>query len=167
MAKIQYFYFKNKRYQVTPFFYLLKRITMTLYQVIKQLQRIALSQHNIRTVGEGDLYRDLNSDPSIKYNVFYITQNQHQSEGDFDRYNLNLFIISRLENQEGDNALQIQSSAKDVLNNIIEIFCKDFDSEVYGTIFWQPFTQRFSDLCAGMYAVVSLEVPKDAICPEI
>lgn len=137
---------------------------MTLYQVIKQLQRIALSQHNIRTAGEGDLYRDLNANPSLKYNVFYITQNQHQSEGEFDRYSFNLFVISRLESQDGDNALQIQSSAKEVLNNVIGTFCEDFDSEVYGTIYYQPFTQQFSDLCAGMYAIVVLEVPKDSIC---
>ena len=95
---------------------------MTLYQVIKQLQRIALSQHNVRTVGEGDLYRDLNSDPSIQYDVFYITQNQHQTEDEFDRYSFNLFFISRQEDTEAGNALQVQSIGKEVIENVIKIF---------------------------------------------
>ena len=137
---------------------------MTLYQVIKQLQRIALSQHNVRTVGEGDLYRDLNSDPSIQYDVFYITQNQHQTEDEFDRSSFNLFFISRQEDTEAGNALQIQSIGKEVIENVIKIFCEDFYSEVYGTIYWQPFVQRFADLTAGIYAIITLEVPKDSIC---
>lgn len=137
---------------------------MTLYQVIKQLERIALTQHNVRYAGEGDLYRDLNSDPGIKFDCFYITQNQHQSVEEFDRYSFNLFFISRQEDTEAGNALQIQSIGKEVIENVVKIFCQDFDSEVYGTIYWQPFVQRFSDLCAGIYAIITLEVPKDSIC---
>lgn len=137
---------------------------MTLYQVIKQLERIALSQHNVRYAGEGDLYRDLNAQPSIKYDVFYITQNQHQSGEEFDMFNFNLFYISRQVDTEAGNALQIQSIGKEVLENIIKIFCEEYDSEVYGTIIWQPFVQRFSDLCSGIYATLTLEVPKDTTC---
>jgi hypothetical protein len=137
---------------------------MTLYQVIKQLERIALTQHNVRYAGDGDLYRDLDSDPSIQYDVFYISQNQHSSVGDFDRYNLNLFFISRQEDTEAGNALQIQSIGKEVIENVVKIFCEDFDAEVYGTTYWQAFVQRFSDLCAGIYAIITLEVPKDSIC---
>ena len=137
---------------------------MTLYQVIKQLQRIALAQHNVRTVGEGDLYRDLSSDPSIKYDVLYITQNQHQSEETVDRYSFNLFFISRQEDTEAGNALQLQSIGKEVIENVVRIFCDEYFAEVYGTIYWQPFVQRFADLTAGIYAIITLEVPKDNIC---
>lgn len=137
---------------------------MTLYQVIRQLQRIALTQHNVRYAGNGDLYRDLDSDPSVKYDCFYITQNQHSTVGDMDRYNFNLFFISRQEDTEAGNALQIQSIGKEVIENVVRIFCETYDAEVYGTTYWQPFVQRFSDLCAGIYAIITLEVPKDSIC---
>lgn len=137
---------------------------MTLYQVIKQLEKIALTQHNVRYAGEGDLYRDLNSDPNIKFDVFYITQNQHESIEDFDRYNFNLFFISRQEDTEAGNALQLQSIGKEVIENVVKIFNETFDAEVYGSIYWQPFVQRFSDLTAGIYAIITLEVPKDSIC---
>lgn len=137
---------------------------MTLYQVIKQLEKIALTQHNVRYAGNGDLYRDLNSNPSIKYDVFYITQNQHESVEEFDRYNLNLFFISRQEDTEAGNALQIQSIGKEVIENVVKIFNETFDAEVFGSIYWQPFVQKFSDLTAGVYAIITLEVPKDSTC---
>lgn len=128
------------------------------------MEKIALTQHNVRYAGDGDLYRDLNAQPSIKYDAFYITQNQHESIEDFDRYNLNLFFISRQEDTEAGNALQIQSIGKEVIENVVKIFCEDYDAEVYGSIYWQPFVQKFADLTAGIYAIITLEVPKDSIC---
>ena len=123
-----------------------------------------MSQHNVRYTGEGDLYRDLNAQGGVRYDCFYITQNQHQSEGDFDRYAFNLFYISRLDSEDAGNALQIQSIGKEVVENVVRIFCETYDAEVYNVTYWQPFTQRFSDLCAGIYAIITLEVPKDSIC---
>lgn len=137
---------------------------MTLKQVIKQLQKIALTQRNVRYTGEGNLYRDLNAQGTVEYDIFYITQNQHQSVEDFDRYSFNLFYISRLESEDAGNALQIQSVGKEVVENVVKIFCADFDSEVYNITYWQPFVQRFSDLTAGIYAIITLEVPKDSVC---
>lgn len=128
------------------------------------MEKIALTQHNVRYAGNGDLYRDLNSNPSIKYDVFYITQNQHESVEEFDRYNLNLFFISRQEDTEAGNALQIQSIGKEVIENVVKIFNETFDAEVFGSIYWQPFVQKFSDLTAGVYAIITLEVPKDSTC---
>lgn len=128
------------------------------------MEKIALTQHNVRYAGDGDLYRDLNAQPSIKYDAFYITQNQHESVEDFDRYNLNLFFVSRQEDTEAGNALQIQSIGKEVIENVVKIFCEDYDAEVYGSIYWQPFVQKFADLTAGIYAIITLEVPKDSIC---
>ena len=137
---------------------------MTLLQVIRQLQTIASTQPNVRVTGEGDLYRDRNAQGSNAYDCFYITQNQHQSEGDWDRYSFNLFYISRLESEDAGNALQVQSVGKEVITNVVRIFCDKFDCEVYGTTYWQSFTQRFSDLCAGIYAIITIMVPKDSTC---
>ena len=130
------------------------------------METIALNQHNVRYANYGDLYRDLNSDPNIKYDVFYITPNQYTLEGDFNRFSFNLFYISRLENVDGDNMLQVQSIGKEVLDNIVRVFCETFDAETYGSIYYQPFTQRFADECAGIYMTVTLVVPVDSICGE-
>lgn len=139
---------------------------MTLLQVIRQLERIALTQHNVRYAADGDIFKDLNSNQSVKYDVVYLTQNQHQSEGEFDRYNLNIFYISRLENMDGDNTLQIQSIGKEVIENMVKIFCDQFDADVYGTTYWQAFKQKFADETAGIYCIIVLEVPKDSVCVD-
>ena len=139
---------------------------MTLTQIVNELKRIALTQHNVRSVGYGDLYADLNANPNLKYNVFYITPAQFQSEEGFDRVTLNLFHISRLENVEGDNILQLHSIAKEVLDNIVKIFCDEFDVDTYGTIYYQMFNQRFQDLCCGCYMTVTLEIPTSLCIDE-
>lgn len=139
---------------------------MTLRQTVKELERIALTQKNVRYVGEGDLYRDLNANPSIKYDVMYITQNQHQSVDGFDRYSFNLFYISRQEDLDAENSLQVQSVGKEVIENVVRIFCESYDADVYGTTYWQPFVQRFQDLCVGIYAIITIEIAADTCIDE-
>jgi Ca2+-binding EF-hand superfamily protein len=139
---------------------------MTYQQVVKALENIALSQHNVRYANYGDLYRDLNSDPSIKYDVFYITPNQYTLEGDFNRFSFNLFYISRLENVDGDNMLQVQSIGKEILDNVVKRFCEQYDADTVGSIYYQPFTQRFADECCGLFMTVTLEVAIDSVCVD-
>ena len=50
---------------------------MTLLKAIDNLERIALTQPNIRSVGEGDIYSFMNNNPSVKYGVFFVLQNNH------------------------------------------------------------------------------------------
>lgn len=137
---------------------------MTLQEIIKTLHSIALTQPNIRSVGEGDIYDTLNAEASSKYAYFFITQNKHQQTEDTDRYSLNVFYIDRLEDDK-ENKLQIQSTGKEVLTNIFNTFCDDFDAEMSGVDF-QTFTERFSDMCAGVYATVAFEVVRDTNCAE-
>lgn len=136
---------------------------MTLAQFIRAIGRICLQQKNVRTFGQGDLYADMVA-PDLKYTVMYVTQNQHQSEENVDRYSINLFYIDRQENIDGDNMLQVQSIGKEVIENVVRIFCETYYAEVYGTIYFQPFIQRWSDLTCGVYAIITLEVPKDSLC---
>ena len=117
-------------------------------------------------MGYGDLYRDWNSNPSLRYSLFYVVANQSQSVSEFDRYSFNLFVADRLENEDGDNVLQVQSISKELLDNIVLMFCNEYNSEVFGTVYYQPFTQQFADLLAGTYMTITLQIPKDMICPD-
>lgn len=139
---------------------------MTYQQVIKELQRIALSQRNVRSVGYGDLYRDLSADQGIKYDYFYITPNQSASVGEFDRFSLNLYHISRLENMDGDNILQQESVGKEVLDNIAQNFCDLYGCDIFGTTYYNFFIQKFADLTCGLYMQITFQVPKNVICAE-
>ena len=138
---------------------------MTLYEVTKALESIALTHPNIRTAKDGSIYTIMNANPSVIYGVFVVTQNTHRQTEQFDYYGLTLFYIDRLKDDMDSNRLQIQSFAKQVLGNIINVFCNEYDLDV-PTITYQPFTQKFADETAGQYAQFELEIPKDILCPE-
>lgn len=138
---------------------------MTLYQVIDGLKNIALTHPNIRTAKDGSVYEIMNANPSVKYGAFVVTQNVHRQTETFDYYGLTLFYIDRLDDDLESNRLQIQSFAKQVLGNIINVFCNEYDVDV-PTITYQSFTQKFVDETAGQYAQFELEIPKDILCPE-
>lgn len=138
---------------------------MTLYQVIKELEKIAMKQPTIRTTSEGDVYNKMNGNPHTVYGVFHITQTTHRQDDEYDYYGFNLFCIDRLKDDLESNRIQIQSIAKDVLSNIIRTFCEDNDAS-YDEILFHPFTEKFVDLTAGMYATLEFEIPLDGTCVE-
>ena len=138
---------------------------MTLLQIVDKFERIALSQPNINSVGEGNVYDFNNDNPNLKYGVFFITQNTHIEYEESDRYGLTLFYIDRLEDDLESNRLRIQSHGKQVLGNIITMFCNDFDID-FPEITYTPFTQKFVDLTAGVYANILIDVYKDTLCED-
>lgn len=127
---------------------------MTLIEVIHKLKDVAMSKHNVNFVGDGDIY-ELNSTPNIDYGVFFITQGTHSADIDTTSYTLNLFYVDRLTDNK-DNALLIQSNGIGALTNIINEFTMTEDVDVEYPLQFQPFTQRFSDECAGVYCTVTL-----------
>lgn len=137
----------------------------TLYSVVKTLQNTALEQPNVRTVGENHLYDMMNGNPSVRYSVFYVTQTTHRSNDLFDVWGFNLFYIDRLLDDRS-NELEIESTAKQVLDNVVDKFCARYNAEVTGIRKYQSFTEHFKDECAGMYVTLEIEVPREIICPE-
>ena len=138
---------------------------MTLYNIVSILKSIAASQPNIRTTTDGSVYDVLNTNPAIQYDVFHISQTNHREDENYDYYGFNLFYISRLEDSLENNRLQIQSIGKEVLSNIIRTLCENFAID-YPAITYFPFTQRFNDLCAGVYCSLQLDVPKELWCAD-
>lgn len=138
---------------------------MTLLQITDNLERIALTQPNINSVGEGNVYDFNNDNPNLKYGVFFITQTTHIEYEEYDRYGLTLFVIDRLEDDLESNRLRVQSHAKQVLGNIITLFCNSFDVD-FPEITYTPFTQKFVNLTAGVYANIFIDVYKDTLCED-
>lgn len=137
---------------------------MTLYQIIRRLETFALTLPNVRTASDGDVYTGLNDNPELKYGVFFITQNTHQEYEDMDRYGLTLFYIDRLDDTLEDNRLQIQSIGKEVISVILRDFCEEYDIDL-PTINYTPFTQKFKDETAGVYAQLTIDVIK-GVCAD-
>ena len=138
---------------------------MTLLQIVDKLQTIALSQPNVRTAGEGNIYDKMNTNPSVKYGVFFITQNTHIEYEESDRYGLTLFYVDRLEDDMESNRLRIQSHGKQVLGNIITMFCNEFNAD-FPEITYTPFTEKFVDMTAGVYANIIIDIYKDTLCED-
>lgn len=137
---------------------------MTLYKLIEIIKNISLKHPNVGSVNEGDIYT-INSSPSVKYANVTITQNSHSQDSTYDHYGLTLFYTDRLVDDMESNRLQIQSTGKQMLSNIINYICDEFDVEC-DNISFQPFTQRFTDECAGVYATITVDVIKETLCAE-
>ena len=138
---------------------------MTLYETIDLLKKIALKHPNIGSASEGNIYEYMNANPSVKYGVFFITQGTHSQDEMFNHFEFTLFYVDRLVDDMEENRLQIQSIGKEILSNILTFFCEELDAECEN-ITYQPFTQKFVDMTAGIYSTITIDVPKDVICPE-
>lgn len=138
---------------------------MTLIEIVNELKAIAMTQPNIRSAGEGNVYDFMNGNPSSKYSVFFMSQTTHREDENFVYYGFNLFHINRLDSTLENNRLQEQSIAKDVLSNIIKTFCNMHDAKVESLVY-HPFTEKFKDLTCGMYVTVEFQIPLDYICEE-
>lgn len=138
---------------------------MTLIEVVNELKAIAMTQPNIRSAGEGNVYDFMNGNPSSKYSVFFISQTVHREDDNFVYYGFNLFHINRLDSTLENNRLQEQSIAKDVLSNIVKTFCNMHDAKVESLVY-HPFTEKFKDLTCGMYVTVEFQIPIDYTCEE-
>ena len=138
---------------------------MTLATIIETLKMIALKHPNVNSAYEGNIYEILNANPNNKYASVVITQQSHTTDEVYDHYGFVIFYVDRLVDDMEDNRVQIQSCGKSMLGNIITFFCEEFDAEC-DNITYQPFTQKFVDMTAGIYSTITIDVPKDVICPE-
>lgn len=136
---------------------------MTLSQVIRTMEKIALEQGAVKNVVENDVFR-LNSLPQAKYGVFAWTQGQHGGNPDsaFRTFAFTLFYVDRL-TVDQRNQVEVQSVGFDVLDAVLKRLSDDYGIEI-GDWTYQPFNQRFADECAGGYAQVRLQVPVDDLC---
>lgn len=132
---------------------------MTLLQVIRRLEEVALAQPPVASIVENDAYR-LNEMPDARYGVFAFTQGRHSGGATLGlrRYSFTLMYIDRLR-EDHSNEMEVQSTGDFVLDNILRTLAEEWDVSDW-TI--QVFTQRFADDCAGAYAEVTFGVPAGA-----
>ena len=138
---------------------------MTLYAIIEKLKMLALKHPNVNSAYEGNIYDIMNANPEQKYASVVLTQQSHNQDDTYDHYGFNLFYVDRLVDDMDDNRVQIQSTGKSMLSNIIKAFCEEFDAEC-DSINYQTFTERFADECAGVYCTITIDMVKDIYCTE-
>lgn len=137
---------------------------MTLKDLIHAIEITAAEQPCVQEIVQEDIFR-LNTLPNRKYGVFAWLQGQHTANvasGMVD-YAFTLFYVDRL-THDLSNAIDIQSSGMVAIDNIIRTLDEEGIPADNYTV--QPFTQRFVDECAGVFATVSFSVPVGSLCPE-
>jgi hypothetical protein len=136
---------------------------MTLAQLIREIEGAAMQHPAINMIVRNDIFR-INHAPTLKYGAFAWTQGQHTGNiNGMMTYNFTLFYIDRLKN-DLSNQIEVQSVGCQTLDNILRILeQKDIEVTSYTL---QPFNQRFTDECAGVFCNVSLGVPATTLCGE-
>ena len=138
---------------------------MNILQVIRNIEAVAAQQPTIASIVRNDVYR-LNSLPDARYGVFAWLQGEHRTDldGSLVNYSFTFFYVDRLTFDKG-NEVEIQSVGMETLDNILRTL--EARGIMAGEYTVRTFNERFSDECAGAYAQVTLEVPKDGLCEEI
>lgn len=137
---------------------------MTLAQLIRLIEGVAMQQPSIKMIVQNDVYR-INSAPSLKYGVFAWTQGQHSgSINGMTTFSFTFFYVDRL-TEDQSNQIEIQSVGCETLGNILRALDEN-DVEV-ASYTMQTFNQRFTDECAGVFCNVSLSVLPSLTCSEI
>lgn len=131
---------------------------MTLKEIIDALNEISIEQPSIREyIKSGNIY-DLNSERSAKFGVFCCTNATHEYsvENALMNFTFYLYYVDRLSSDES-NKTEIQSTGISTINNIIRTFVEDYDVDV-SNISYETFTERFSEMCAGVWGTVTISV---------
>lgn len=139
---------------------------MTLKQLTDALNTIALEQPAINTaVKSGNIY-DLNEMRNARFGVFCATQQTHNYDVETAEmeYRFWLYYVDRLKSNES-NKIDAQSTAIQVINNILRTLEKEYDVEVTDVVY-TPFTESFSEMCAGQYASVTISVYDEGCVDE-
>ena len=130
---------------------------MTYYEIISNLKACALEEPNINFVGSKDIY-ELNSLPTIEYNVFYITPNTFSVDEDTITYSLNLYFVSRWDETD-NNQLEEQSAGMLALQNMINRFNNLYpEVEIAYPLIYTPFYQKFKDITCGVFVRADFQV---------
>lgn len=135
---------------------------MNLYSFIENLKNVSLAHYDVNEFNCGDVYGIMNK-KYHKYPCVVLTvDNIQKGQNDTNMVNGNLFYIDRQLADES-NKLYIQSQGVSVLNNI---FNKSYNNGGYpfDTQQFTPFSEKFADLCAGVYCTFSAIVESEDIC---
>lgn len=136
---------------------------MTLIQVIRAIERAAKAQPSVNMIVRSDIFR-LNTYKDAKYGAFAWVQGQHSTTATdgMMRFAFTFIYADRLTADKA-NEVDVQSVGVQTLTAIIQRLVAE-NVFVSGNVVFNPYTQRFLDECAGVFANVTLEVRKTTMC---
>lgn len=134
---------------------------MNYFEIINTIKNISLNHDFVYEFSEGDIYEYLNTDEH-KYPVVFLTVNDI-NVSDYNTLNANLFYVDRL-TDDNSNKLDIQSIGISIINSILYQLETQYNDVTLQTNQFVTFTEKFSDMCAGVYTTFSIEYSKENNC---
>lgn len=136
---------------------------MNYFNLVKNIQDTALKHQFVQEFFEGDVYDIMNS-KDRKYPTVILTTERIDDTNGYQTITASLFCIDRL-TSDGVNKLEVQSICQTILQGILLKLESDYPEMTIQTESFVPFTEKFKDLCAGMYVECSLSYPS-IICDD-
>ena len=132
---------------------------MNFYNIIQNILETSKRHKNVNEVSEGDIYVYLNSGEH-KYPCVFLTVGEVTDSEMSRNVNCTLFYVDRLSSDQSNRTV-VQSLGITTLGDILDTIEGDVVSVNY-TIF----TEKFADMCAGVFATVDITYPLDEVCDE-
>ena len=112
---------------------------------------------------EGDVYEFLNSG-NHKYPSVILTVQNITTDDNINSVSATLFCVDRL-TDNADNKLEIQSLCMTNLSKIIDSLEDKITNLTTNT--YTPFTEKFADLCGGMFVEFSFQYVGESLCDDL
>lgn len=129
------------------------------------MERISLLNTGVVSFAEGDVYDKLNQSGQTYPKIVLTLNNLTDAEEGRKTVDCTLFYIDRLTDNE-DNKLSIQSVGVTVLDQIKTRLEQEYIDWDYTADQFTPFTEKFADLCAGVFTSTTIEMSMGDVCEE-
>lgn len=134
---------------------------MNYFTLIEDIKRTSLQF--AEEFYEGDVYEFLNSG-NHKYPSIILTTQNVSTTDNINSISGTLFCVDRL-TDDSSNRLEIQSNAFNKLQRIISALEENTINLQSNT--YTPFTEKFADLCGGMFVEFSLQYVGESLCDDM
>lgn len=134
---------------------------MNYFTLIEDIKRTSLQF--AEEFYEGDVYEFLNSG-NHKYPSIILTTQNVSTTDNINSISGTLFCVDRL-TDDSSNRLEIQSNAFNKLQRIISALEENTINLQSNT--YTPFTEKFADLCGGMFVEFNLQYVGESLCDDL
>lgn len=136
---------------------------MILKELVNYIKNVSLAYPTVQEFGEGDIYEFMNSGEH-KYPTIFLTIESITSDEDTQTLNATLFYVDRLLSNSS-NKIDVQTVGLTALKSIKEKL-EEANYINFTSINYTPFTEKFSDLCAGAFAQCNIQVNDTLECDD-
>lgn len=128
---------------------------MRYFDFLRDIKEISTSHILVNEYSEGDIYEYLNAGEH-KYPCVFLTVTNISTSLSSSSINFTLFYTDRLL-ENGSNKTAIQSTGIQVIKQILSRFEESNPEYQFNSVNYTPFTEKFSDMCAGVFGEISVD----------